>query len=101
MFKIYHSPMTLVSESGSLFNLIINNIASSIFEYNNKKYIYNNNKNIKHKHVMTSPLKGLSVSYFKNPLSQLRIPNGRRQTSWLFTKRGEFAPGITEDKFIQ
>ena len=31
----------------------------------------------------------------------LRIPTGRRQTSWLFIKRGEFAPGITEDKFIQ
>ena len=29
----------------------------------------------------------------------MRIPAGRRQTSWLFTKRGEFALGITEDKF--
>ena len=34
------------------------------------------------------------------PLSQLRIPTGKRQTSWLFTKRGEVAPGVTENKFI-
>ena len=36
-----------------------------------------------------------------SPLSQLRIPTGRRQTNCLFTKRGEFAPSITEDKTIQ
>ena len=51
---------------------------------------------------MTTPLKGLVSVTLKFPsLSQLRIPTGKRQTSWLFTKRGEVAPGITEDKFIQ
>ena len=38
------------------------------------------------------------------PLFQLGIPTGRRHTIWLFKKRfftSEFAPGITEYKFIQ
>ena len=48
---------------------------------------------------MITPLKGLFSIILKSPspLSWLRIPTGRR----LFTKRGEFAPGITEDKSIQ
>ena len=52
---------------------------------------------------MITPLKGLFTIILKSPspLSQLRIPTGRRQTSWLFTKGGEFAPSITEDKSIQ
>ena len=52
---------------------------------------------------MITPLKGLFSIILKSPSphSQLRIPTGRRQTSWLFTKRDEFAPGITKDKFIQ
>ena len=51
---------------------------------------------------MISPLKGLFSIILKSlPLSQLRIPTGRRQTSWLFTKRGESALSITEDKSIQ
>ena len=41
---------------------------------------------------MTTPLKGLFGVMFKS-LSQLRISTGRRQTSWPFTKCGEF--GIT------
>ena len=41
---------------------------------------------------MITPLKGLFSIILKSPsLSQLRIPTGRRQTSWLFTKRGEFS----------
>ena len=43
---------------------------------------------------MITPLKGLFSIILKPStpsLSQLRIPTGRRQTSWLFTKRGEFA----------
>jgi len=31
----------------------------------------------------------------------LRIPTGRRLTSWLFTKRGRVEFGTTEDKSIQ
>ena len=52
---------------------------------------------------MITPLKWLfsDILKFSSPLSQLRIPTGRRQTSWLFTKRGEFAPSITENKSIQ
>ena len=52
---------------------------------------------------MITPLTGLFSIILKShsPLSQLRIPTGRRQTSWLFTKCGEFAPEITEDKFIE
>ena len=52
---------------------------------------------------MITPLKGLFSIILKSPspLSQLRIPTGRRQTSWLLTKRGEFVPSITEDKSIQ
>ena len=51
---------------------------------------------------MTTPLKGLFSVMLKSPfISQLRIATGRRQSSWLFTKRSDFAPGITEDKFIQ
>ena len=53
---------------------------------------------------MTTSLKGLFsvILNIKSPsLSQLRIPTGRRKTSWVFTKRGEFAPSITEDKSIQ
>ena len=51
---------------------------------------------------MINPLKGLfSIILKSSPLFQLRIPTGRRQTSWLFTKRGEFAPSINEDNFIQ
>ena len=51
---------------------------------------------------MITPLKGLVTIILKSPspLSQLRIPTGRRQTSLLFTKRGEFAPGITEDSSL-
>ena len=50
---------------------------------------------------MTTPLKGFfSVMLKSLSLSQLRILTGRRQNSWLFTKRGEFAPGITENKLI-
>ena len=45
--------------------------------------------------------KGALHCHVKIPLSQLRIPTGRRRTSWLFTVRGEFASGITQDKFIQ
>ena len=49
---------------------------------------------------MTTPRieRGFSVSCL-NP--QLRIPTGWRQTSWQFTKRDEFTPGITEGKIIQ
>ena len=44
---------------------------------------------------MITPLKGLFNIILKSPfLSQLRVPTGMRQTSWLFTKRSEFAPGI-------
>ena len=50
---------------------------------------------------MTTPLKGLFSVMLKSPSPQLRIPTGRRQTGWLFTKRGEFAPSITDDKSIQ
>ena len=52
-------------------------------------------KNIKY--LMITPLKGLFSIILKSPspLSQLRIPTGRRQTSWIFTKRGEFAPSIS------
>ena len=52
---------------------------------------------------MTTPLKGLFSVMLKIPLSfsKLRFTTGRRHTSWLFTKRGEFAPSITVDKFIQ
>ena len=47
---------------------------------------------------MTTPLN----CHVKNPpLFQLKIPIDRRHTSWLFTKRGQFAAGITEDKFVQ
>ena len=65
-------------------------------------FIENNNNN-NNKYLIITPLKGLFSIILKSPfpLSQLRIPTGRRQTSWLFTKRGEFAPWITEDKFIQ
>ena len=51
---------------------------------------------------MTTPLwECVFIYLFKIlPMSQLRIPTGRRQTSRLFTKRGEFASGITEEKFI-
>ena len=51
---------------------------------------------------MTAPLKELFSVMLKFPsLPVTIIPTGRRQTSWLFTKLSEFAPGITEDKFIQ
>ena len=52
---------------------------------------------------MKAPLKGIFSIILKSPspLSQLRIPTGRRLTSWLFTKHGEFAPGIIENKSIQ
>ena len=52
---------------------------------------------------MIIPQKGLFSIILKStsPLLQLRIPFDRRQTSWLFTKRGAFAPNITEDKSIQ
>ena len=33
--------------------------------------------------------------------NKLRIPTGGRLTSWLFTQRGEFEFGVTEDKSIQ
>ena len=33
--------------------------------------------------------------------NKLRIPTGGRLTSWLFTQRGEFEFGATEDKSIQ
>ena len=33
--------------------------------------------------------------------NKLRIPTGGRLTSWLFTQRGEFEYGATEDKSIQ
>ena len=54
--------------------------------------VINNNK-----YLMITPLNGLFSIILKShpPLSQLRILTGTRQTSWLFTKRGEFAPGIT------
>ena len=41
---------------------------------------------------MITPLKWLFSVMLKSPLSQLRIPSGSWQTSWLFTKHGEFAP---------
>ena len=45
---------------------------------------------------MITPLKGLFSIILKfPPFSELSIPTGRRQTSWLFTKHGEYAPGIT------
>ena len=44
------------------------------------------------KHKKTKKTKYLST----NP--KLSIPTERRQTSWLFTKRGEYDPGITEVK---
>ena len=50
---------------------------------------------------MTTPLKGLFSVMLNLPLSQLRVPTGKRQTSWLLKKRSEFVPGITEDKSIQ
>ena len=51
---------------------------------------------------MTTSLKGLQCHVKNPPLSQLRIPTGRRQTIvWLSIKSGEFAPWITEDKSIQ
>ena len=46
---------------------------------------------------MTTPLKGLKFGVMLKSLSQLKIPTSSRQTSWLFTKRGEFARGITKD----
>ena len=52
----------------------------------------------KYESLMTTPLKG-PFSVMLKSHSQLRIPTGRRQTSWLCTKHGEFVPGITEDKF--
>ena len=33
--------------------------------------------------------------------NKLRIPTGGRLTSWLFTQRGEFEFGATEDKSIE
>ena len=33
--------------------------------------------------------------------NKLRIPTGERLTSWLYTQRGEFDFGATEDKSIQ
>ena len=48
---------------------------------------------------MSNPRKGLYSVILKSLLSLLlRTPTGRRQISWLFTKRGEFVPGITEKK---
>ena len=35
-----------------------------------------------------------------NQLKLLKIPTGRRQTSWLFTKRGGIEFGATKDKSI-
>ena len=32
-------------------------------------------------------------------MTQLKIPTSRRQTSWLFTKRGGHDSGITQEKF--
>ena len=49
---------------------------------------------------MTIPLKGLFGIMLKSH-PQLRIPTGKRKTSRLFTKRGKFAPRITEKKFLQ
>ena len=50
---------------------------------------------------MTTPRK-VFFSVMLNSPSLLRIPTGRRETmpNWLFTKRDEFALGITEDKSI-
>ena len=51
---------------------------------------------------MTTPLKELFTVMLKSPLSlPVKNPSFRRQTSWLFTKGGEFDPSITEDKSIQ
>ena len=51
---------------------------------------------------MTTPLKGLFSVMLTSPSLPVKNPKlVRRQTSWLFTKSGEFAPGITEDKLIQ
>ena len=64
---------------------------------NNNNNNYNNNK-----YLMVTPLKGLFSIILKSPrLSQLRIPTGKREASWLFTKRGELAPSITVDNSIQ
>ena len=68
-----------------------------------RREINNNNNNNNNKYLMITPLKELFSIILKSlsPLSQLRIPTGRRQTSWLFKKRGAFAPSITEHKSIQ
>ena len=50
---------------------------------------------------MITPVKGLFSIISPSPLSWLRILTGRKETSWLFTKRSEFTPSITEDESIQ
>ena len=50
---------------------------------------------------MITPLRGLFSVMLKSHSFQLRNQTGRKQTSWLFTKCGEFAPGVIEDKFVQ
>ena len=49
---------------------------------------------------MITPLEGLFNIILKSPspLIRLRIPTGRWQTSWLFTKRSEFAPSIVSPR---
>ena len=53
---------------------------------------------------MITSLKVLFSIILKSPSPPLPVKNPnwyRMQTSWLFTKHGEFAPTITEDKSIQ
>ena len=53
---------------------------------------------------MITPLKRLFSIILKFPFllsCMVKDPNCRRQTSWLFIKRGEFGPSITEGKSIQ
>ena len=43
----------------------------------------------------------LPLGGFSEPVqnkTQLKTPTGRRKTSWLFTRRGGFDSGVTEDK---
>ena len=75
--------------SYALYAAYIAGLAAFVHAFN-----YNNNN-----YIMTTPLKGLFSVILKFPSLPIKNPNW--QTSWLFTKRSEFAPGITEDKFIQ
>ena len=57
-----------------------------------------------HTHYLTTPSRGLfraNGNKYKQNRNLLRIPAGGRLTSWLFTKRGGFEFGTTEDKSIQ